>query len=182
MPQNIINKISSIKSEDVVNFALNPNFTGVLLWIRNIFIIISLALLFGIIYFLFLSSWLKRMAIEDLSETLTRRPFGSKKSLKDWMKITARLKTGKEDEYKLALIEADNMLDDILFKMGYKGESIEDKLKQVTDGVLPNSEQLLEARKIRNNVVYDPDYSLREEEARRAMSVYEKALQDLEAF
>jgi hypothetical protein len=57
-----------------------------------------------------------------------------------------------------------------------------ERLKQLDNNILPNLPQVFEAHKIRNNVVFDPDYKLTFEEAEKAIKIYEKSLQDLEVF
>jgi len=166
----------------IFSFIYQPKFEGVLLYIKNIFIIISLILLGGIVCCLLLSTWLKRRILEDLTEFTTYRPFGAKETFKQWSKIIKRLETDREVEYKLAIIEADSLLDDTLKKMGYEGETIGDRLKQLSSVILPNLDQVWEAHKIRNNVVHDPDYKLTLDQAKRALGIYEAALRDLEVF
>ena len=87
-----------------------------------------------------------------------------------------------ESEHKLAIIEAEGLLDDIFKKMGFLGEAIGDRLKQITPSQLENIEEIREAHKIRNNIVHDPDYRLSLEEAKKAFEIYEKALINLEAL
>ena len=163
-------------------FIFQPEFEGIFLYIKNTFIIISLVFLTGIIVLLILSTWLRRRLLEDLTEFTTYRPFGAKGAFKQWGKIAKRLETDKEVEYKLAIIEADSLLDDTLKKMGYKGEIMGDRLKQLTSAILPNLDQIEEAYKIRNNAVHDPDYKLTLDQAKRVLGIYERALRDLEMF
>ena len=166
----------------IFSFIWHPEFKGILLYIKNVFIAISFIFLAGIVVFLLLSTWLKRRVLEDLIEFTTYRPFGAKETFKQWNKIAKRMETDKEVEFKLAVIEADSLLDDILKKMGYKGETMGDRLKQLNSVILPNLDQIWEAHKIRNNVVHDPDYQLTFDQAKRALGVYERALLDLEVF
>jgi hypothetical protein len=128
------------------------------------------------------SSWLNRFILEDLGEVVTLTPYEAKKAFKKWIKIKQRLWSDKEDEYKLAIIEADSLLGDVLEKMGYKGETMTEKLKQIDSIILNNIEQLKEIRKIRNNIVYDPDYKVSLELAKKVLAVYEKSFQELDAF
>jgi len=141
-------------------------------------------LFFIVIIFISLkkSSWMKIRFLQDMTEFLTYRSYGAKKIVRIWLKAKKRLDTGSESEYKLAVIEADSLLNDILEKMGFKGDNLEDRLKQATKVVLPGVEEACEAHKIRNNVVYDPDYKLTLEQAQKALGIYEKALQDLQVF
>jgi len=155
---------------------------GIFLFLKIIFIVISLFFLIVIFYSLRKSSWLKYRFLQDVVEILTYRPYGVKKMAKIWSKIKGRLELGTESEYKLAVIEADSMLNDVLERMGFKGEILGDRLKQVTTDILPNVEESREAHKIRNNIVYDPDYKLTLDQARKTLATYEQALQDLQVF
>lgn len=177
----MLDEINSFQN-NIVSFILEPHFKGIFLSIRIIFIIISIVMAGGIVVLLLSSSWLKRFILEDLVETFEKRPYGAKKIFKEWLKIQQRLESDKIDEYKLALIEADGLLDDVLQKMGYKGETMGDRLKQLNATVLPNIEEVLEAHGVRNSVVHDPDYNLTPELAKRVAAVYEKALRSLEVF
>lgn len=167
---------------DVFSFILHPQFTGIFLFVKIIFIIISLALIFATVLLLVRSSWAKRYFVEDFVETFAARPYGAKKAFKQWLGIQKRLEGDKEEEYKLALIEADTLLDDILKMMGYTGETLGEKLKQITSTILPNIDQVSQAHEIRNNIVHDPDYRVSLDLTKRALAIYEKAFQDLEVF
>jgi len=164
---------------NILSFIMSPVF---LFYLKIIFIIFALIFAGGIITLLFKNTWLKRRILEDLVEFVAYRPFGVKKTFKQWTKITKRLETGKEAECKLAVIEADSLLNDIFKKMGYSGETIGEILKQLDSTTLPNIEQIWEAHKIRNNVVHDPDYRFTLDEAKKTLGIYEKALRDLETF
>lgn len=161
---------------------LSPQFTGFLLFIKIFFILTSVLLLGAIIYLLRRCSWLRRLIIEDMGEFMNYRPYGSRKVEKAWKKVKARLDLGQESEYKLALIEADAMVDDILRRMDYKGETLKERLAKITSATIPNIDKLAEAHKVRNSIVHDPDYHLTLEETKSVIEVYEKALSSLNAF
>jgi len=167
---------------EIISSILNPTLSGGLLILKILFIIVALILFGFIIFVLAKTLWLKRMLIWDLVEFFSFRPYGVRKVVKDWAKITARLETGLESEHKLAVIEADSILNDILKRMGFGGETLGERLEKLTAATLPNLEQILGAHKIRNNIVHDPDYRLTLDEARRVLDTYEQALRDLEAF
>ncbi|MDP1538726.1 MAG: hypothetical protein Q8M00_01715, partial [bacterium] len=118
--------------ENLIAFLISPPLNEWLLMIRIIFIALSLFLIGSIIFALFKCSWLKFIFLYDAAEILTYRPFGVKRIEKDWRKIIARLDTGLESEYKLAVIEADNMVNETLKRMGYGGESLGERLEKLT--------------------------------------------------
>ncbi len=144
--------------------------------------LISFLLFILIIFLLTRSEFLKLLFWQDIVEFLGSRAYGAKKFVKKWNKIKRKLELPSEAEHKLAIIEAEGLLDEILRKMGFGGETIGDRLKQLTPVQLQNLEEVWEAHKIRNNIVHDPDYRLSPEEARKAFEIYERALTNLEAF
>jgi len=169
-------------SSGIINFIFSPNFHGWLAFARIAFIIVG-ALLFGFIIFALTNTlWLKRLILWDLQEFFTYRPFGTRRVIKDWSKTKARLDMGLESEYKLALIEADSLLDDILKKMNFSGENVGERLEKLTVASLSNLEELKAAHKVRNNIVHDPDYHLTLEEAKKTIGAYEKAMIDLQVI
>jgi len=167
---------------DILNYLTTIQFTTAFLIVKIIFIIFSLFFFGFIIFALVKTLWLKRLLLWDLQEFFTSRPYGVKKIDKQWLKTKGRLDTGLEGEYKLAIIEADLLLDDILKKMGYGGETLGERLNKLTIVSLPNLETVKEAHKSRNNIVHDPDYRLPLDEARRTIEAYERALTDLQAL
>ena len=167
---------------EIISWLISPTFSGWLLILKILFIIIALILLGFVIFALVKTLWLKRIWIWDVVEFFSFRPYGVRKVVKAWAKITARLETGLESEYKLAVIEADSILNDILKRLGFGGETLGERLEKLTAATIPNLEQVWEAHKIRNNIVHDPDYRLTLDEARKVLGIYEQALRDLEAF
>lgn len=169
-------------TENIFNFIIHPQFTGFFLYIKIVFIVVSLILLIAVIILLFKTSWMRYRCLESLTEFTSYRPFGVKKTFKDWNKVIKRLESDRESEYKLAIIEADDLLSSILEQMQLKGESFSQKLEQVEPSVLPNLKEIQEAHEIRNNIVYNPDYKLSLAQTKAVLETYEKALRNLEMF
>ncbi|MGB3988405.1 MAG: hypothetical protein WBK67_01785 [Minisyncoccales bacterium] len=168
----------------ILEYLLNPKivpspYIQVISWMKISFIIISFLLISLIIYIFISSNWLKYRAMEDISEFVKFQPYGSDKYVKEWRKIAKRLNSGIEAEFKLAIIETDAMLGEILQKMGYNEGSTEKSLSKVTDIEIQNIEELKEARQIRNGVVHDPDYQLTKEKAKEVMDIYQESFRNL---
>ena len=157
-------------------------FYGWFVFARIIFIVVFLFFLFCIIYFSIKSGWLRFRFYESMVEFFTYQPLGARKIIKQWNKVKRRLKVGQDSENKLAIIEADSIFKDVLEKMGFIEEAFEARIKHLTPDLLPNIEEVLEAHKVRNNIVYDPDYQLTLDEAKKIILIYEKALIDLQVL
>jgi len=170
------------KIEDMISFLVSPNFTGPLLIVKVGFLAAGIILLTGIIFVLLRTEWLKRLFVQDWIEFTTYKMLGARKLAKTWGRITDRLKTANEAEYKLAIIEADNVLENILKRLGYSGETFVDKLKTIGAALLPNLDEVIRAHQVRDKIVYDPDYLLTLDEAREILGIYEEALRNLDAI
>ena len=171
------------QTEQIIHFLTTPPPYPFYQWfiiIRNIFLVASLFFLVCIIYFLFKSSWLRYRYAEDAVEFFTYHPLVARKFTKKWNKIKIRLKSGQEEERKLAVIEADSMFNDMLKKMGFNEPTFEARIKNLVSNLMPNIESVLEAHKVRNNIVHDPNYQLNLDEAKKILLIYEKALTDLQ--
>ncbi|MFH1036921.1 MAG: hypothetical protein V1756_02580 [Patescibacteria group bacterium] len=169
---------------DIIQY-LSPIISTIYRWLpvlRIVFLAISVFLFGFIIFALLNTTWLNKLYLWDAKEFLTKQPYTVKKLFKQWQKIKVRLETGMETEYKLAVIEADSLTDDILKRMGFFGETLGERLEKVTTAILPDIAELAEAHKIRNNIVRDPDYRLSADETKKVIGSYEKALVELQAL
>ena len=115
-------------------------------------------------------------------EVFTSRAYKFGEYSRKWRKIIARLEKKSESEAKLAILEADTLLDEVLKKSGYPGETLGEKLEKITEGTLPNLEDLKKVRQVRENIISDPAYKLEINKAKEALKVYEKSLTFLEAL
>jgi len=177
-----INRIGENLVKELTRIIFHPAFRGELLFLKIIFILTAIFFFGFIIFALIKTSWLKRVVLWDLQEFLTYKPYGAKRLVKRWKRLKDKLSTGMESEIKLAVIEADSMMDESLKLLGYKGESLGEKLDQVTPEVLSNVDSIREAHKVRNDIIHDPTYKIEVSDAQRVLDVFEKALTILEAL
>jgi len=151
-----------------------------ILVLKIIFVLSFLFFVALIIYFGNKSGYFKFIFIQDFSEMFSFMPYGSEKAIKQWVKVKNRLEFPSEADHKLAIIEADEMLDEILSRMRTEGETLDEKLRKLTSLQLPNVSQVLQAHEARNNIIRDPDYRFSLEEAKELIETYEKALEYLQ--
>lgn len=99
---------------------------------------------------------------------------------KSWQKILSRLNQSDEASLRLALIEADNLFDDLLKQMRISGESMADRLRYLNSSQIPNIDEIWRAHKLRNVIVHNHEYPVTRNEIEFGVKSYEKALKDLE--
>lgn len=104
------------------------------------------------------------------------------KFLKKWNSIKSRLSGDNESEYKVAIIEADNIVDDLIARMGYAGNDFGERLEGINPGQIENIEHLKEAHQVRNRIIHDEKFSITKEEAKRIVGYFEEFLEYFQAI
>lgn len=107
-------------------------------------------------------------------------PVATVKRDETWESIRAKLLSENPSDWRLAIIEADIYLDRVLDNRGFHGDTIGDKLKQMTTGDLGSLSLAWEAHKVRNRIAHEGSaFTLTQPEARRVLSYYEIVFRDL---
>ncbi len=167
--------------ENIIQLLLNPTFSDSFLILKFVFVLFSLLLTGFIIFALIKTDWLHQLMIWDWMEFLTYKHHGLAVINKKWAKIKEKSQAS-EAEARLAIIEADALLDGILKRMGFKAETLKEMLEVLTPDILENLEQVKKAHTIRLNIVRDPSYHLDLTSAHQVLDVYEKALKSLQVL
>jgi hypothetical protein len=96
-----------------------------------------------------------------------------------WQKIIELVESKEESNWRLAIIEADILLDSLLEKLNIPGQTIGDKLKNVEPTDFTTIDLAWEAHKARNNIAHQGgDFLLNQREARRVISLYEAVFKE----
>lgn len=101
---------------------------------------------------------------------------------KRWGDVKKRLEAEKESEYKVAVIEADAIIDDLIKRMGYAGGNLGERLAAVPIGQLENISDMAEAHEIRNKIVLDGSFEISREEAKKTLEKFESLLRYFEVL
>jgi hypothetical protein len=96
-----------------------------------------------------------------------------------WENVLKRISSNQEGDWRLAIIEADIILSDMLSRMGYKGETIAEKLKQVEESDFKTIQSAWNGHKIRNQIAHSgSEYHLTKKEAERAIDYYKEVFEE----
>lgn len=96
-----------------------------------------------------------------------------------WNEVVGHLDSARETDWKLAVIEADKLVDTALGRAGFSGDTFGDRLSNIQPGSLLSLDGLWWAHKVRNRLAHEMDYFLRYTEARQAIAYYGAALSEL---
>lgn len=96
-----------------------------------------------------------------------------------WRKVLEYLFSTNENDWKLSIIEADLMLFDLLKQLGFKGETLGDKLKEANQDNFRSLTSAWEVHNIRNKIAHEgSSFELSLHEAKRVIALYEGIFQE----
>jgi len=96
-----------------------------------------------------------------------------------WESVKKHIESDNENDWRQAIMDADIILDDLLNKMGYRGESVGEKLKRVERGDFATLDLAWEAHKVRNRIAHEgASFSLDHREAKAAYDNYRKVFEE----
>ncbi len=92
-----------------------------------------------------------------------------------WERVEQYMTSLNPSDWKIAILEADNILDDIVERIGYKGATLGERLKNIEASDFPYLEEAWQAHKLRNALAHKgTDYELSKSEAEQAINIYHR--------
>ena len=158
------------------------NFTNtasnIWLFISLLSYLLAILLIGGIVYY---TARLHQVEEEEKAKftTLTPDPDHAALEHSRWNYIRGLIESPQESDWRAAIIEADIMLDELLNKLGYVGDTIGDKLKGATVTNFSTLSDAWEAHKVRNDIAHEGStYQLSPNVAYRTIGRYENVFQE----
>ncbi|HEY5221319.1 MAG TPA: hypothetical protein VIJ29_04260 [Candidatus Paceibacterota bacterium] len=143
--------------------------------------VIALICFAGVVYFVIETGWFSLRA-ERFRHIVLQSNISKKEAQESWHKIEEHFYRGGESDLKVAILEADKLLNDALRDAGIIGIQLGDRLKKASTEQVPNLNELWQAHKLRNQIAHEPNFKLKRELAERALGIYETALKNLGIF
>ena len=96
-----------------------------------------------------------------------------------WMELLQKVKS--PEGMILAIIDADNLVDEALRKRNYKGKTMGERLVSA-QRILNDNDAVWYGHKLRNRLVHETNTKLKENDAKKALAGFRTALKDLGAL
>lgn len=138
--------------------------------------LLSLLFLTGIVYSVIRSSQVhskQRVAERRIESPAQVAATAQDHVNRRWERVLAHVQSDSPADWRLAILEADIMLSELLERMGYAGENVGEKLKTIEKSDFNSIDDAWEAHKVRNIIAHQgSDYVLSRREAQRVVSLY----------
>jgi len=154
-------------------------FLPALITVKTILTILALLFFAGIVFTVFRMREINKLEKEyykpiDIEES------EAKARIVEWEVIMDHLNADNPAEWRIAVLEADNILDRLLAEEGFQGENLGERLKGLTTKNLVTLNEAWEAHKVRNNIAHDGStFTLENRHAKQVIGMYEKVFREL---
>lgn len=96
-----------------------------------------------------------------------------------WPIVLGHLESTTQSEWRLAILEADNMLGDLTAQQNIPGGTLGERLSNANPQTFRTLQSAWEAHKVRNRIAHEgADFELSQREARRIVALYEDVFRE----
>ncbi len=159
------------------DFIANLDLVQILEYIRYFLMVFSVLLIFSTFYTLSKAIKMRPKFVHD--QTTAIMTLKKAELLEKWRQIKNKYDDGSMDSAKVAIIQADALVDTILKNAGLEGEHMADRLMNIDKSELKSLDDIWTSHKIRNNVVHTDGFDLSSDLSYKAMRGYERFLKEL---
>ncbi len=173
-----------VKESDIAYLESEPNFLerriinflSLLAYIKLFLVLLSVLVFF---YILYLNKEIGKIRLNESKLLYPQSPPITSATNPQWERILTHTDSLNENDWKLSIIEADIMLNDLLDKLFLPGETIGEKLKAVEKSDFTTVESAWEAHKIRNRIAHDgATFVLNQHETKRVIALYKEVFDE----
>lgn len=145
-------------------------------------VFVSLLLLTGIIYSIIRLNQIRkeeretfRVAAETIAETIT----SPARDQQRFEHVLQQVSSDNSNDWRSAILEADIMLDSLVSNLGYVGDNLGEKMKQVSRVNFQTIDIAWEAHRFRNRIAHEGTaFDVSHREARRIIDLYRQVFEE----
>ncbi len=165
----------------IINFIINPHTWTVLGIVSSSISIFFIGIIiFSLVRMREIQIHEKHELEHEIREALIRDQEAIKNDNPRWHYILTLIESPNESDWRVAIIEADTMLDEILDKKGMVGETLSEKLEQARSNGYAFIQGAWDAHIIRNQIAHQgSDFTLTQIEGRRVIRMYQSFFEEL---
>ncbi|MCK4892161.1 MAG: hypothetical protein KAS78_05835 [Candidatus Pacebacteria bacterium] len=117
---------------------------------------------------------------EAIEEAMEAGRLPKTKVQKEWEAVLSNLNSNNSEDYKKAVVSAEELFNRVLKMANFSGSNIEERLKKIPDDQLEFKEDIVWSHKLKEKISNDENFEVDHEEAKRAVYMFERALKEIE--
>lgn len=167
---------------------VSPDFRGAmsetlatpLAYVKTIATVVSMIAITIAVYAFLRITEISRRATAKLGLSLSWENEKTAKNVR-WERVENYMRSENSSDWKIAVLEADNILDEVVERMGYKGETLGERMKMIEASDFPHLDLAWKAHKVRNEIAHKggPDFVLSRSVAEETVNMYHRIFKEL---
>ncbi|MDO8183672.1 MAG: hypothetical protein Q7T49_01665 [bacterium] len=157
--------------------------SGLISFLTILFIFLmflSALLIIGIAYFRHRTNEVRKEEAIKFGSLLPSEIEAKPLSNTRWDNLQTYLESDNESDWKLAIIEADKLLDELVTKMGYQGDNLGERLKAIEPSDFLSLQAAWEAHKMRNRIAHEQGLRLSRRDVNRVIAQYDQVFREFQ--
>lgn len=148
--------------------------------LQSTFVVLGVVFLAGA-FWATIKAWEVHHIIHEKYGPIHLEEMDAKEKLSQWQVVLDHVNSESPAEWKIAILEADDILDEILEDQGYVGETVAEKLKTMSRTKIASYDDIWEAHKVRNEIAHGGaiDMDLSKKMARDTIAKFGNAFKEL---
>ncbi|MEX0933120.1 MAG: hypothetical protein WDZ74_00055 [Candidatus Paceibacterota bacterium] len=162
---------------------LGDFFTAFFFWLQVVSLFVSIFLILGIVYSTIRINHIRKKEKEALKEAEVPVSVAETEPVTivnpRWEHVLSLVQSESEQDWRVAIMEADIMLNDMMTRMQYEGETLGIKLKSVEKSDFNTIDNAWDAHKVRNEIAHKGnEYILSKREVDRTIRLYQSVFEE----
>ncbi len=125
----------------------------------------------------------KREIEHEINAALARDKDTARTENPRWHYIQTLIESPNESDWRVAIIEADSMLEELLRQRGFEGDTVSELLEGAKSGGFATIQSAWDAHVVRNQIAHQGlDFPLSQVEGRRVIKMYQNTFEELQAI
>ncbi len=143
--------------------------------------IISMFALFVVVYSFMKISEMAAEETKRLHSALNWENVVAVQKNSRWDAVEKHIASHNPSDWRVAIIEADTILEEIVDRMGFHGATLGERMKSMTPTDFPHLQEVWTAHKLRNTIAHEGmTFELSRKEAEDAINTYHRVFKELE--
>jgi len=142
-------------------------------------LVLIIVILFALVRIVEIQKEEKKRLTERVAKAMAANVSENAPEFSKWQQVIQHVESANLNDWRLAIIEADVMLDNLLEERDFMGDTLGERLDNAQLGDFVTLNQAWEAHKVRNRVAHEGmDYPLTQNETRRVIHLYEQVFNE----
>jgi len=165
----------------VINFFSDPHTWATIGTTSNIISIIFLAIIiFSIVRLIEIQIFDKDEVKHEIHEAMLRQKEIDRNANPRWHYIQTLIESPNESDWRVAVMEADSMLEETLIEKGLSGSTVSELLEAAKESGYRSMQDAWDAHLVRNQIAHEgSDYPLSQIEGRRTIKMFQNFFEEI---